>query len=72
VLLCGDVNLKPERSRTLADLRERGWSEPAAGIIDQVLVRGAPVSRPKPWPPDRRRVDGRLVSDHAPVEALVG
>lgn len=71
VLLCGDVNLTPDRSRTLADLSERGWSEPAPGI-DQVLVHGAPASRPEPWPPDRRRVDGRLLSDHAPVEALVG
>jgi endonuclease/exonuclease/phosphatase family metal-dependent hydrolase len=70
-LICGDVNLEPERSRTLADLRERGWSKPASGI-DQVLVRGAPASRPEPWPPDRRRLDGRLLSDHAPVEALVG
>ncbi|MFN2629406.1 MAG: endonuclease/exonuclease/phosphatase family protein [Gaiellaceae bacterium] len=69
-ILCGDVNVRPGRSRTLADLRGWGWSELAPGI-DQVLVRGAASTPPEPWPEGRRSLDGRLLSDHAPVEAVV-
>lgn len=74
VLFCGDVNVRPERSRTLADLHgaEWGFSAPVPARIDQVLVRGLPVSEPNVWPEERRRVDGRLLSDHAPVEVQVG
>ena len=71
LVLCGDANVLPERSRTLRDLVAEGFSEPAAGI-DQVLVRGLPSARPEPWPEERRRSGGRLLSDHAPVEAVVG
>lgn len=71
VVLCGDTNVAAGRSRTLADLCERGYSDPAPGI-DQVLVRGLPASAPIVWPEERRRVDGRLLSDHAPVEVLAG
>jgi hypothetical protein len=35
-------------------------------------VRGLSSSSPVAWPEDRRRVDGRLLSDHAPVELRVG
>jgi hypothetical protein len=35
-------------------------------------VRGLPSTEPLVWPEDRRRVDGRLMSDHAPVEVTVG
>jgi endonuclease/exonuclease/phosphatase family metal-dependent hydrolase len=72
VILCGDMNLFSERSRTIQDLRAEGFSEPVPERIDQVLVRGLPVSPTIVWPEDRRRVDGRLLSDHAPVEAVVG
>jgi endonuclease/exonuclease/phosphatase family metal-dependent hydrolase len=72
VVLCGDMNLFPERSRTIHDLRAEGFSEPVPQRIDQVLVRGLPASPPTTWPEERRRVDGRLLSDHAPVEAVVG
>jgi endonuclease/exonuclease/phosphatase family metal-dependent hydrolase len=71
IVLCGDVNLLAERSRTLQDLLADGFSEPAPGI-DQVLVRGLPVSPPAVWPEERRCLDGRLLSDHAPVEVVVG
>jgi hypothetical protein len=37
-----------------------------------VLVRGAAVSPLRVWPEERRRrADGRLLSDHAPVEVEV-
>ncbi len=71
LVLCGDANVLPERSRTLRALVADGFSGPAPGI-DQVLVRGLPAAPAQAWPEERRRVGGRLLSDHAPVEAVVG
>jgi endonuclease/exonuclease/phosphatase family metal-dependent hydrolase len=62
-LLFGDFNL--ERYPV------PGFSEPIAGI-DQILVRGFALERgPEPWAEERRRVDGAVLSDHAPVEAVI-
>ena len=73
VLLCGDFNVSGPRSRTLSDLAGPEWGFSAAGGgIDHVLVRGAASSVPETWPPERRRLEGRLLSDHAPVEVRVG
>lgn len=48
-----------------------GFSEPIDGI-DQILVRGFALERgPEPWAEERRRVDGSVLSDHAPVEAVI-
>ena len=71
-VLAGDFNVRPARSRTLADLvaPEWGFSEPGEGL-DQVLVRGGKVETSERWPDERRRVGTRLLSDHAPVEALI-
>ena len=66
-ILAGDFNVRPERSRTLADLPAWGFSEPG-DAIDQVLVRGAVSGRPARWPVGRRQVAGRVLSDHSPVE----
>ena len=71
VFLCGDTNVAASRSRTMADLREWGWSEPGP-YIDHVLVRGLHATPPFVWPEERRRVGGRLLSDHAPVEVTAG
>lgn len=62
-ILCGDFNVPrftvPE------------FSPPIDGI-DQILVRGLTVVRgPEPWADERRRVGDLLLSDHAPVEALL-
>jgi len=62
-ILCGDFNVPtfavPE------------FSEPIEGI-DQILVRGLDfVREPHPWPLKRRRINGALLSDHAPVEAEI-
>jgi endonuclease/exonuclease/phosphatase family metal-dependent hydrolase len=65
VVLGGDLNLRPPY-----DLE--GFSEPLAGSIDQILVRGLPATAPVAWPAERRRVHGKLLSDHAPVELTVG
>jgi endonuclease/exonuclease/phosphatase family metal-dependent hydrolase len=71
VLLCGDANLRPGGGGEYAELQDWGFSGPAPGI-DQILVRGLPSGTPAVWPDERRRVDGRLLSDHAPVELIVG
>jgi endonuclease/exonuclease/phosphatase family metal-dependent hydrolase len=65
VVLAGDFNLAPPY-----DLA--GFSEPLAGSIDQILVRGLPSGSPFAWPDDRRRFGNRLLSDHAPVELTIG
>jgi len=36
-----------------------------------VLVRGAATSKVRVWPDDERRYDGKLLSDHAPVEVEI-
>jgi endonuclease/exonuclease/phosphatase family metal-dependent hydrolase len=59
VILAGDFNL----DRFHLD----GYTEPAGGI-DHVLVRGAPVSPAVVWPPERRALGDRLLSDHPVVE----
>jgi len=62
-ILCGDFNL--ERHAV------PGFSEPIDGI-DQVLVRRLDLERgPSPWPEERRRLGSAILSDHAPVEAVI-
>jgi endonuclease/exonuclease/phosphatase family metal-dependent hydrolase len=72
LVLAGDFNTVIGESTTLEQLPspEWGFSEPIPWI-DQVLVRGAKSSRPEPWPKKRRRLAGRLLSDHAPVETTI-
>jgi endonuclease/exonuclease/phosphatase family metal-dependent hydrolase len=60
IVLAGDFNLIP-------DLRHLGFKEERSGI-DHVLVRGDDPSPLHVWPDERRRLDGMLLSDHAPVE----
>jgi endonuclease/exonuclease/phosphatase family metal-dependent hydrolase len=69
--------LAPERSIVAGDANlvapvAAGFSPPLAASIDQILVRGLELREaPRAWPEERRTVDGRLLSDHAPVEAVV-
>jgi endonuclease/exonuclease/phosphatase family metal-dependent hydrolase len=64
VVLCGDFNV--------AEFTVPDYSPPLAGGIDQILVRGLELERvPQRWPKERRLVNGRLLSDHAPVEAVI-
>jgi endonuclease/exonuclease/phosphatase family metal-dependent hydrolase len=71
------VRLAPERSILAGDANlvspaAEGFSPPLAGSIDQILVRGLTLrDGPSAWPPERRTVAGRVLSDHAPVEAVV-
>jgi len=74
VLLCGDFNVSVRMSRTLAVLARADWGCTGATPtgIDHVLVRGLPAGQPERSPPGRRRLDGSLLSDHAPVDREVG
>jgi endonuclease/exonuclease/phosphatase family metal-dependent hydrolase len=72
LVLAGDFNVRPWESHVLGGLTEPEWGfTPAIGGIDQILVRGARGSVPEPWPEERRRLEGRLLSDHAPVEVTI-
>jgi endonuclease/exonuclease/phosphatase family metal-dependent hydrolase len=64
VVVAGDANIRAAGIP--------GFSPALADSIDQVLVRGLPSTPPVRWPDERRRLDGRLLSDHAPVELTVG
>jgi endonuclease/exonuclease/phosphatase family metal-dependent hydrolase len=62
-ILCGDFNVRRHPVS--------GFSEPTEGI-DQILARGLRVDRgPAAWPEERRRVNGAVLSDHAPIEAVI-
>jgi endonuclease/exonuclease/phosphatase family metal-dependent hydrolase len=63
-ILAGDANI--------VSAGAAGFSPPLAGSIDQILARGLSLREgPSAWPLERRIVDGRVLSDHAPVEAVV-
>lgn len=70
LVLGGDFNVVREHSTTFRTLAEWGFTEPIAWL-DQVLVRGAPSTPAHRWPDERRRWDGKLLSDHAPVEVTI-
>jgi endonuclease/exonuclease/phosphatase family metal-dependent hydrolase len=73
VLLCGDFNVSVQTSPTLAGLMTSEWGFTGAmrAGIDHILVRGLAAGEPHAWPRERRLHDGRLLSDHAPVEVEV-
>jgi endonuclease/exonuclease/phosphatase family metal-dependent hydrolase len=71
VVLGGDLNQRVGSSALLGELRGAGYSPPGRGI-DHILVRGAELERPLTrWPDERRLLEGKLLSDHAPVEVTI-
>jgi endonuclease/exonuclease/phosphatase family metal-dependent hydrolase len=70
VLLCGDFNLSLGNSRVLPELLGPEWGFDGASPrgIDHILSRGVALGAPAHWPEARRRLEGRLLSDHAPLE----
>jgi endonuclease/exonuclease/phosphatase family metal-dependent hydrolase len=64
-VLAGDFNVRADYLHELP-----GWSALGPGI-DHVLVRGLDASPLSVWPVERRRHDGVVLSDHAPVEVSV-
>jgi len=73
LVLAGDFNVIREHSQTLEELSGADWgfTKPISWL-DQVLVRGAPSSPAHRWPEEQRRLRGKLLSDHAPVEVRIG
>jgi endonuclease/exonuclease/phosphatase family metal-dependent hydrolase len=67
VVVAGDFNILPERSDALRAIAGT-YSASIPASIDQVLVRGAAATARR-WPAEEREYGGRLLSDHAPVEA---
>ena len=70
LVVAGDFNLTAA-SPVLSELTDAGFS-PAGPAIDHVLVRGEASTPLSVWPAERRSVDGRVLSDHPPVELSVG
>ena len=71
-VVAGDFNVTLDTSRTLDDLVGPQWGFSAPGpAVDHILVRGAEAEAELTWPAERRRVAGRLLSDHAPVEVRI-
>jgi endonuclease/exonuclease/phosphatase family metal-dependent hydrolase len=72
LVLAGDFNTVIGESTTLEALASPTWgfAEPIPGL-DQILVRDGEAPQPRPWPEGRRRLDGRLLSDHAPLETTI-
>jgi endonuclease/exonuclease/phosphatase family metal-dependent hydrolase len=74
VIFAGDFNVTQQQSATIARLLdappEERWSQ-AGSTIDHVLVRGAKTSAVRVWAEDERRFDGKLLSDHAPVDVTL-
>jgi endonuclease/exonuclease/phosphatase family metal-dependent hydrolase len=71
-IIAGDANVRPGEGQTYDRLASLGFSAPLRGSIDQIVVRGLEATPPTAWPAERRRVGGRLLSDHAPVELTAG
>ncbi|MCP9487052.1 MAG: endonuclease/exonuclease/phosphatase family protein [Gaiellaceae bacterium MAG52_C11] len=65
-VLAGDFNLRADHLHELP-----GFTALGPGI-DHVLVRGLPAAPLEVWPERRRRQNGRVLSDHPPVETRVG
>jgi endonuclease/exonuclease/phosphatase family metal-dependent hydrolase len=61
LVIAGDFNARAELP---------GFSAPGPGI-DHVLVRSTAASPLQTWPEERRRQNGVLFSDHAPVELTI-
>jgi endonuclease/exonuclease/phosphatase family metal-dependent hydrolase len=61
LVLAGDFN---------ASLELPGFSAPHGGI-DDIFVRGGGATPLRVWPEERRRQNGVVLSDHAPVELTV-
>jgi endonuclease/exonuclease/phosphatase family metal-dependent hydrolase len=70
IVFAGDFNVTVAGSRMIPELMSAEWGFEGATPtgIDHVLVRAADAGPPVRWPVPRRTLEGRVLSDHAPVE----
>jgi len=71
LIVGGDFNVPAADSSTVLELinapREARWSQ-AGALIDWFLLRRAAARSVRVWTDQERTVNGRVLSDHAPVE----
>jgi endonuclease/exonuclease/phosphatase family metal-dependent hydrolase len=71
IIVGGDFNVAPEASTTVQELVtapiESRWRAAGTGI-DQFLMRRAIATSLRVWTAEQRTLNGRVLSDHAPVE----
>jgi endonuclease/exonuclease/phosphatase family metal-dependent hydrolase len=74
IIVAGDFNVIAAQSTTVQELvtapRESRWRHAGDGI-DQFLLRRAIATSVRVWPDEERMLGGKLLSDHAPVEAEI-
>lgn len=70
-VLAGDYNVRASSSQALPELADWGF-EGGGTTVDHVLARRIPIGPVACWDDDRRRIGGRLLSDHAPLEVTIG
>jgi endonuclease/exonuclease/phosphatase family metal-dependent hydrolase len=71
VVLAGDFNVRVASSRALPELAAWGYRRVGGAVVDHVLVRGLETGPLVRWPDARRTLEGRLLSDHAPLEVTI-
>jgi endonuclease/exonuclease/phosphatase family metal-dependent hydrolase len=74
VILAGDFNVALTQSETLTELTTRldeRYSRAGPGV-DHILVRGTAPTGVRVWSDEERTYDGKLLSDHAPLELEIG
>jgi len=71
IIVGGDFNVPAAQSSTVLDLinapRESRWNQ-AGALIDWFLLRRAAARSVRVWTDEERMLNGKLLSDHAPVE----
>jgi endonuclease/exonuclease/phosphatase family metal-dependent hydrolase len=70
-IVAGDFNLAAAGSPRLTTLTEAAGYSGLGPWVDHIVVKGATASRAEHWPDARRRIDGRLLSDHAPLDVRI-
>jgi endonuclease/exonuclease/phosphatase family metal-dependent hydrolase len=74
LIVAGDFNIPRSASTIVNELmtteRENRWMT-SGPQVDQILLRRAIATSVRVWPDEERAVDGRLLSDHPPIEATI-
>jgi endonuclease/exonuclease/phosphatase family metal-dependent hydrolase len=74
LIVAGDFNIARGQSTAIQELMalppEERWTD-SGPQIDHVLLRRATATSVRVWPTEERKYEGRVLSDHAPVEVEV-